>query len=144
MKLVIQRVTRGKVTVNNQIVGQIENGYVILVGFKEEDSNEQVELLTKKMLNMRIMSDDNDKMNRSIIDVHGELLLIPQFTLYADTKKRRPSFSKAAKPEKAENLFRFFVEEVKKGKLKTEIGEFGAKMAVELTNDGPVTIVLEN
>ena len=145
MKLVIQRVTKGSVRVDGSQIGEIEKGFVVLVGFKPGDDNKAVDKLTGKLLNLRIMADGEGKMNRSIVDVKGELLLVPQFTLYGDTSKgNRPSFVGAMEPEKAEKLFDYFVEKVSESKLKVETGKFGAMMKVELINDGPVTIILED
>ncbi len=145
MRALIQRVTRGKVLIKNQIKGEIGLGYVVLLGIKEGDSEKGADLLAEKLVNLRVMSDENDKMNKSILGVSGEILVVSQFTLYADANSgRRPSFLSAAKPNIANKLYEYFV-----GKLKTlgvksvQTGEFGAYMSVELVNDGPVTIMLE-
>ncbi len=144
VKLVIQRATRGEVSVNKKTVGQIEKGYVVLVGFRVGETAKNVKKMAEKLLNLRIMADEQGKMNLSIKDAKGELLLVPQFTLYADTSSRRPGFTPAAKREIASQFFEQFVKEVRKSGLKTETGQFGAYMRVEILNDGPVTIILEN
>jgi len=143
MKLIIQRVTKASVTVDNKVIGSINNGYMILVGFKIGDATQQANKLTKKLLNLRIMPDENDQMNKSILDTKGEILLVPQFTLYADTKGRRPGFSHAMPPKDAEKLFNYFVKKVKESSLKIETGIFGAMMDISLINSGPVTIILK-
>lgn len=145
MKLVIQRVSSAKVDVNNETIGKIEKGFLVLIGITYEDDKEKADFLVKKLCNLRVFTDNQDKMNLSIKDIDGELLIISQFTLYADTKKgNRPSFVDAAKPEIAEDLYEYFIEECKKeGIKKVEHGKFGADMKVSLTNDGPVTIIIE-
>ena len=144
MKLVIQRVTQSKVVVSNKTIGQIKKGYLVLVGFKVGDTSEKAIEMAEKLINLRIMADKNKKMNLSLADAKGELLLISQFTLYADTSSRRPGFTKSAKPELAKKLFNQFVNECKNSGIKVQTGEFGAYMKVVLNNDGPVTIILEN
>lgn len=145
MRALIQRVTSGKVTVENNIVGKIGKGYVVLLGVKEGDSEKEAEILAEKTINLRVMSDEKDKMNLSIKDVDGEILVISQFTLYADTKGgRRPSFINAAKPEVANKLYLYYINQLKKLGIKNaQTGEFGAYMRVEIINDGPVTIMLD-
>ena len=143
MKLIIQRVSSGSVVVNNQTIGSIGSGYVVLVGIKVGDTKTQADKLAEKLLNLRIMSDKSNHMNLSILDTKGELLLISQFTLYADTKGRRPGFTQAMPPQQAKQLFDYFVDKISKSGLKVETGEFGAMMDVSLTNSGPVTITLE-
>ncbi|MBL7159220.1 D-tyrosyl-tRNA(Tyr) deacylase [Candidatus Microgenomates bacterium] len=145
MKAVIQRVRSAKVTINHQIVGEIKKGLVILLGVKEGDIENQAKTLAKKIANLRIMSDKEDKMNLSVKDVGGEVLVVSQFTLLADCKKgNRPSFIKAAHPEFAKELYLKFIEELKNlGIKKVAVGEFGAIMDIHLINDGPVTIVLD-
>lgn len=144
MKLVIQRAKDASVTVDGKIVGKIDKGFVVLLGVKEGDTKEEADHLVKKLINLRIFTDENDKMNFSIKDVGGELLIISQFTLYADCSGgNRPSFVNAAKPEIANELYEYFCEECKKQDVNVEKGIFGAKMEVRLMNDGPVTIVLE-
>ncbi len=145
MKLVIQRVKKASVTVNNELISEINQGLLILVGFADSDTDSISSKHINKLLNMRIFSDINQKMNLNIRQVEGEILVVSQFTLYADlTKGNRPSFMKAAHPKFAENLYKNFVETLKKeypDKIKS--GVFGANMEVLLCNDGPVTILLE-
>ncbi len=145
MRVLIQRVTKGRVCVSSKVVGEIGKGYVILLGVKEGDTKKEADLLAEKTINLRVMSDENDKMNRSILDVSGEILVVSQFTLYADTKGgRRPSFTTAAKPDLAKRLYEYFVDKLKSlGVKSVQTGEFGAYMSVELVNDGPVTIMLD-
>jgi len=143
MKLVIQRVQSGSVKVGEHLRGKIGKGYVILVGIKKGDSEETAKQMAEKLLNLRILADGQGKMNRSILEEKGEILAISQFTLYAGTKGRRPGFTEAEDPSRAKELFDFFVEELKKSGLKIETGEFGSYMHVEIHNDGPVTIILE-
>lgn len=144
MKTVIQRVTNANVKVNSEIVGEIKQGLVVLVGISDEDTEETVKQMVRKIANLRIFTDDNGKMNLSIKDISGELLIISQFTLYADcTKGNRPSFSNAGKPEHANRLYEYFIETAKEFGIHTEHGVFGADMKISLVNDGPVTITLE-
>jgi D-tyrosyl-tRNA(Tyr) deacylase len=145
MKIIIQRVSSAKVEIKNIIEGQIKQGYLILLGISQTDSQEDIEWLVNKITNLRIFSDDTGKMNLSIKDIEGEVLLISQFTLFASTKKgNRPSFIKSAKPEVAIPLYEQFIKtlSLKLGK-DIETGEFGADMQVSLTNDGPVTITID-
>lgn len=145
MKIVIQRVSEASVKVNNEITGEISKGLLLLVGVEEEDSQEDADWLAKKIIDLRIFSDEEGKMNLSVKDINGEILCVSQFTLLADYKKgNRPSFIKAAKPEKAVPLFEYFKGLIKKSGLKTENGIFGADMKVSLLNDGPVTIVMDS
>lgn len=145
MKVVIQRVIKSSVSINNKEVAKIGNGFLILLGISKDDNFEKADYIIKKIYNLRVFSDENDKMNLSIQDINGELLIVSQFTLYADCKKgNRPSFINAAPPEDAEKIYEYFINECKKNNLKVETGEFGADMKVELINDGPVTIILEN
>ena len=145
MKVVIQRVSEASVKVNNEITGEISKGLLLLVGIEENDEKEDAEWLSKKILDLRIFSDEEGKMNRSVKDINGEILCVSQFTLIADYKKgNRPSFIKAAKPEKAVPLFEYFKGLIKSSGLKTESGIFGADMKVCLLNDGPVTIVMDS
>lgn len=144
MKAVIQRVSEASVKVDGKIVGEINTGFMLLVGIDENDEKTDADWLVQKILNLRVFSDENDKLNLSIKDINGEILCISQFTLIADYKKgNRPSFIKAAKPDKAITLFEYFKEELLKSCLKVESGIFGANMKVSLTNDGPVTIVMD-
>lgn len=145
MKAVIQRVSEASVKVNGKTVGEIENGLLLLIGIDEEDEQKDANWLVQKILNLRIFGDEEGKLNRSVLDISGGLLCISQFTLIADYKKgNRPSFIKAAKPDKAVPLFEYFKDEIAKSGLKTESGIFGADMKVSLLNDGPVTIVMDS
>ena len=145
MKIVVQRVSQASVKVNGEIVGEISQGLLLLIGIEENDEKEDAEWLSKKILDLRIFSDEEGKMNRSVKDINGEILCVSQFTLIADYKKgNRPSFIKAAKPEKAVPLFEYFKGLIKSSGLKTESGIFGADMKVSLLNDGPVTIVMDS
>lgn len=145
MKAVIQRVTNANVKVNNETVGKIDNGFVVLLGIANEDTREKADYLIRKIAGLRIFRDKNDKMNLSLKDVNGELLVISQFTLFADCSRgNRPSFATAGNPELANELYEYFISECRKLGFKVEHGVFGAHMEVNLTNDGPVTILLEN
>lgn len=145
MKVVIQRVSEASVTVGGQIVGAISNGLLLLIGIDEQDDESDANWLVQKILNLRIFSDVEGKMNLSVQDFQGEILCISQFTLIADYKKgNRPGFSKAAKPEQAIPLFEYFKNEISKSGLKTESGIFGTDMKVSLLNNGPVTIVMDS
>ena len=144
MKLVIQRVKKAKVEVENKIVGKINQGFLVLLGVTHEDTKENADYLVKKLCNLRVFEDENQKMNLDINQVNGDLLLISQFTLYANTKDgNRPAFIEAAKPDYANELYEYIIEELKKTNIKVETGIFGADMQVNLINDGPVTIMLE-
>jgi D-aminoacyl-tRNA deacylase len=147
MKCVIQRVTRASVTVDGTIVGSINHGLLVLVGITHADTNDQAAWMADKILTLRVFADDEGKMNRSVKDVSGGVLLVSQFTLYGDLKKgTRPSFIAAARPEQAQPLFDHLVDLVRLGaELNVDVatGTFGAMMDVELVNDGPVTIVVE-
>ena len=145
MRVVIQRVSEAHVKVDGKIVGEINKGYMLLIGIDESDEKPDADWLVQKILNLRVFGDENDKLNLSIPDINGEILCISQFTLIADYKKgNRPSFIKAAKPDKAISLFEYFKEQISKSGLKTESGIFGADMKVSLINDGPVTIVMDS
>lgn len=145
MKIVIQRVSEAYVKVDGKIVGEIGKGLMLLTGIDENDEKQDADWLVQKILNLRIFGDEDDKLNLSVKDISGEILCISQFTLIADYKKgNRPSFIKAAKPDKAVPLFDYFKEELAKSGLKTESGIFGADMKVSLVNDGPVTIVMDS
>ena len=144
MRVVIQRVSEASVKVDNQIVGEIGKGLMLLIGVDENDENADADWLVKKILDVRVFSDEEGKMNHSVKDINGEILCISQFTLISDYKKgNRPSYIKAAKPDKAIPLFEYFKDEIKKSGLKTESGIFGADMKVSLINDGPVTLVFD-
>lgn len=142
MKLVIQRVTHSSVEVDNNIVGQIDKGLMVLVGFGQNDTVKEADFLANKLLKLRIFEDDEDRMNRSVMDINGELLLVPQFTLYASNKKNRPSFHRALSPDKATELFDYFSNKCAES-IHVETGIFGAHMNVNILNNGPVTILLE-
>jgi D-tyrosyl-tRNA(Tyr) deacylase len=143
MEVLLQRVKNARVSVANKEVGRIGQGLVVFVGISVSDTEEDVDFLLKKIINIRIFSDDIGRFNLSILDINGELLLVSQFTLLADTKKgRRPSFSDAAPPDKAENLFNNFVNKAHSTGLKVATGIFQQYMQVEINNDGPVTISL--
>ena len=145
MKLVVQRVKYASVAVDGEIVGKINQGLMILIGAKKGDTEKDVEYCVDKAINLRIFTDENDKMNLSVKDINGELLLISQFTLYGDTSHgRRPSFTEAEEPIHANELYEFFIEKSKESGLKVEKGIFGADMKVELLNDGPVTLIIES
>lgn len=144
MKLVIQRVANAKVEVESKVTGEIKKGFLVLLGVTHEDTEETADFLVQKLLNLRVFTDENYKMNLSIKDIKGELLIVSQFTLYADCKKgNRPSFVEAAKPEQAEKLYNYFIEKCKQENINVQTGKFGAHMQVSLLNDGPVTIILE-
>ena len=142
MKLIVQRVSNASVEVDNQIVGSINDGFMVLVGFGVNDTKKEADFLCNKLLKLRIFEDKEDRMNLSLLDTNNELLLIPQFTLYASTKKNRPSFHKSMNPKDANELFEYFCDECNK-KIHVEKGVFGAHMNVSLVNNGPVTICLE-
>ncbi len=145
MKAVLQRAIDASVTVDSEVIGEIYNGFVLLVGVQHDDTEEDVEYLANKIVHLRIFEDDEGKMNRSILDVNGSILSISQFTLYADTRKgRRPSFVKAAKPEYANRMYELLNEKLRQYGVKVETGKFGAMMDVRLTNVGPVTIIIES
>ena len=145
MKLVIQKVKKAQVEVNNQIVGKIDKGYMVLLGVKKGDNRDNADYLARKLCNLRIFEDENEKMNLSIKDVQGSLLVISQFTLYGNTKDgNRPSFIEAEEPEKANELYEYFMEKCKENGIeKIEKGIFGAHMEVSLINDGPNTSIME-
>ena len=144
MKVVIQRVSKAQVEVEGKIVGKIEKGFLVLLGVIHGDTKEQADYIVKKLCNLRIFTDENGKMNLSLKDVGGELLIVSQFTLYADTSSgNRPSFINAAKPEEANELYEYVCKECEKKGIKVEKGIFGAHMKVSLLNDGPVTIIIE-
>ncbi len=145
MRAVIQRVKRASVTVEGEIIGSINKGLLVLLGVSNVDSEKDADYLVEKTLNLRIFEDSEDKMNLSLLDIKGEILVVSQFTLYGDVRKgRRPSFIEAAPPEKANQLYEYFVSEVSKHLLQVETGKFQAMMDVELINDGPVTIMLDS
>jgi D-tyrosyl-tRNA(Tyr) deacylase len=144
LKAVLQRVSASKVTVEGNVVGEIGQGFNILLGVLQGDSEADIDKALNKILNLRVFADDAGKMNRSLLDVRGELLVISQFTLGASIKKgRRPSFDKAVEPSRAEALYEYFIAEAKKH-VNVQSGRFGAHMDVEIHNDGPVTILLDS
>ena len=144
MRVVAQRVSRAAVRIDGVVVGEIANGLMLLVGFTHDDTSREVIWMTEKLLGLRIFSDDEGKMNRSVTDVGGSILVVSQFTLYGDSRKgRRPSFVGAARPEIAIPLYRGFLSTLASSGTRIAAGEFGADMKVDLVNDGPVTLVLE-
>ena len=144
MKLVIQRVKNASVTVEEKVVGEIEKGFLVLIGIKVGDTKEHADYLVKKLCNLRVFTDENDKMNLSLKDVEGKLLIVSQFTLYANCNDgNRPSFIEAARPEEAIPLYEYFCDECAKRGFEVQKGIFGADMKVQLLNDGPVTIIIE-
>ncbi|MBS7298012.1 MAG: D-tyrosyl-tRNA(Tyr) deacylase [Eubacteriales bacterium] len=145
MRIVIQRVSHASVTVDNEIVGKIGEGILILLGVADGDTEEDIKYLADKALGLRIFRDANDKMNLSVADIGGEVLVVSQFTLYGDCKKgKRPSFDKAGKPDFAEEMYEKFLDYVKKTFGKVEHGIFGADMKVDLLNNGPVTLIIDS
>jgi len=144
MKLVIQRVKSANVKVDGKTVGEIEKGFLVLIGIKNGDTKEQADYLSKKLCNLRVFQDENGKMNLSLKDVDGKLLIVSQFTLYGDcTQGNRPSFIEAARPEEAIPLYEYFCDKCKENGIDVQKGIFGADMKVELLNDGPVTIIID-
>lgn len=146
MRMVVQRVSEASVKINGKIVGSIAQGLMVLLGVETTDSQSDADYLIQKLLSLRIFNDSDGKMNLSIQDVSGELLIVSQFTLHASTKKgNRPSYIRAARPEQAIPLYQYFIEQAQNQmKAKVETGEFGADMKVSLVNDGPVTIILDS
>jgi len=145
MRAVIQRVSQGRVLVNKEEIGAIGHGLVILLGVGRDDTAEDGKYLAAKIVNLRIFSDENDKMNRSLLDVGGQALIVSQFTLWGDTRKgRRPSFINAAEPDTAEKHYEDFVSQVQALGVTTATGQFGAMMELALVNDGPVTLILDS
>ncbi len=142
MKLVVQRVTRASVEVDGEITGKIDEGLMVLVGFGENDSEKEADYLARKVAKLRVFADDDGRMNKSVLDIGGKLLLVPQFTLYGKVKKYKPSFHRALSPDRATELFDYYVEKCREY-VEVETGVFGAFMKVDLLNDGPVTILLE-
>ena len=144
MKIVVQRVKEAKVEGDNEIVGKIEKGFLVLIGITHTDTKENADYLVKKLCNLRVFADEEGKMNKSLKDVGGKLLLISQFTLYSNCSQgNRPSFIEAARPEQAKELYEYFCEECRKKDIEVEKGIFGADMQVSLMNDVPVTIIIE-
>ena len=144
MKIVVQRVKKADVKVDGKIVGKIDKGFMVLVGVTHTDTKENADYLAKKLCKLRVFEDENEKMNLSLKDVGGKLLLISQFTLYANTADgNRPSFIEAARPEQANEIYEYFCEKCKEQGIEIQKGIFGAHMEVSLINDGPVTIIIE-
>lgn len=144
MKVVVQRVSGAEVKVDDKVVGSIGRGYLVLLGVGNGDTREDADRIAAKLINLRIFPDENDKINLSLADVDGELLVVSQFTLYADCRKgNRPNFINAAKPDEAEALYEYFLKILREKVSSVECGVFGADMKVSLVNDGPFTIILE-
>lgn len=145
MRAVVQRVSSASVSVKGKLIGKIGNGLLVLLGVRSSDTRDDADYLVEKLLNLRIFEDNDGKMNRSLIDTSGELLVVSQFTLYGDTRRgRRPSFVDAAPPERANTLYEYFVAQSKRHTKKVETGQFQAMMDVQLVNSGPVTILLDS
>lgn len=145
MRAVVQRVTSSSVSVDGNIIGEIKQGFNVLIGISKDDTIEDLKYIKDKIVNLRVFQDENDKMNLSLLDVKGEILVISQFTLYGDCRKgRRPNFMDALGGEEAKKLYEEFVDLLKTSDLKVECGEFGAYMKVNINNDGPVTILLDS
>jgi len=145
MRAVIQRVSKASVEVDNQKISQINQGMLILLGIKKGDTIKEAELLAKKAVNLRIFADRDNKMNLSLLDINGQVIVVSQFTLYGNCKKgRRPSFIEAALPEKADSLYQYFVQYFKNENVFVQTGQFQAFMQVEIINDGPVTFILDS
>ncbi|MCH3922645.1 D-aminoacyl-tRNA deacylase [Limosilactobacillus sp.] len=144
MRIVLQKVSHAQVSIDGTVVGKIGPGYMLLVGFAPDDTDEQLDYLVHKVVNLRVFEDENGKMNKGLKDVNGEILSISQFTLYADTRHgNRPGFTDAARPEIAEPLYDRFNEKLAATGVHVETGRFGADMQVDLENDGPITIIYE-
>lgn len=145
MRVIVQRVKKAEVRVDARVVGKIGSGLLVFLGVAKQDNKEDADYLAEKIVNLRVFRDESDKMNKSCLDIKGEVLVVSQFTLLADCRKgRRPSYSESAEPESANNLYEYFIEVLKKYNLKIEKGIFAAFMEVELTNDGPVTLLLDS
>jgi len=144
MRAILQRVTKGRVTVEGKVVADIGLGYVVLLGVGHEDTQATAREMAEKIVYLRVFGDDEGKMNRSLLDIGGEMIVVSQFTLHADTSRgRRPSFINAAKPELAQPLVEYFIEQIRSFGVEVQSGIFGAHMVVDIQNDGPVTIALE-
>ncbi|MCR5416236.1 MAG: D-tyrosyl-tRNA(Tyr) deacylase [Pseudobutyrivibrio sp.] len=145
MKFVVQRVNEASVAVDGKVIGQINKGFLVLIGVSDDDTKEIADKMVKKLLGLRIFDDENDKINLSLTDVGGELLLISQFTLYANCKKGyRPSFTDAGAPDMANEMYEYIIDKCRSENYYVETGEFGADMKVSLLNDGPFTIILDS
>jgi D-aminoacyl-tRNA deacylase len=145
MRAVVQRVTEARVTVEGQVIGEIKKGLTVLVGIGKEDTEKDILYLAEKIINLRIFEDENEKMNTSLLDINGSLLIVSQFTLFGDCRHgKRPGYDKAERPEKAEKIYNKFVEVCKSYNIKVETGKFQAMMKVEIYNDGPVTLLVDS
>ena len=145
MRAVVQRVTRAQVTVNGEVAGRIGRGLVVLLGVGNADTESDADYLADKIVGLRIFDDDNSKMNRAVSDIRGEILVVSQFTLYGDVRRgKRPSFDEAAPPQRARELYEYFVKRIHATGLACETGRFREAMQVDLVNDGPVTVLLDS
>jgi D-tyrosyl-tRNA(Tyr) deacylase len=145
MRAVIQRVTQSSVSVSGQVVGRIGPGLLVLLGVARQDSEKDADFLVEKIIHLRIFEDEDGKMNRSLVDIGGQMLVVSQFTLLGDCRKgRRPSFVQAAPPETAESLYQYFVDRIRDKRIPVQTGRFRAMMEVSLVNDGPVTLIVES
>ncbi len=145
MKAVIQRVKEGQITVNGELIGAIDHGLLVFLGVAKGDNNKNADYLADKIAGLRIFEDENNKMNLSLTEIGGEMLIVSQFTLLGNCRKgRRPSFIEAAEPETANRLYSYFVKKIRQKGIKTATGRFRAMMEVSLVNDGPVTLIIEN
>jgi D-tyrosyl-tRNA(Tyr) deacylase len=145
VRAVVQRVSSSSVTVDKEVIGKIDKGIMVLLGINDDDNSKDIDYLVDKIVNLRIFEDENEKMNLSLLDIKGELLVVSQFTLYGDCRKgRRPNFTDAAKPDKAIPLYEEFIDKAKNYKLKVQTGKFGAHMNVDIMNDGPVTLLIDS
>ncbi len=145
MRAIVQRVKHASVTVDGEVIGKIDQGFLVLVGVKCGDTEKNADFIIKKCCGLRVFEDSEEKMNLSLTDIGGSLLIVPNFTLYADCKKGfRPGFSDAAPPAEAERLYNYVVEGCRQSGIPVETGSFGADMKVELLNDGPITLLIEN
>ena len=144
MKVIVQRSKKSNVKVDDKITGEIDKGLVVLVGFTQDDTEKEIEYITNKIINLRVFNDENNIMNKGIQEINGSILLVSQFTLYADTQKgNRPSYSKALSSKEAIKLYEIFINKLKENNIKVETGLFGHDMELNITNDGPVTIIIE-
>lgn len=145
MRAVIQRVKKASVIVDNNLIGKIDKGLLVFLGVSDNDTENDLDYIFDKTVGLRVFEDEQGKMNKALVDVYGSILIVSQFTLYGDARKgKRPSFSHAARPDKAIPLYEKFIEKCKESGLNTQTGQFGADMDVELINDGPVTILLDS
>lgn len=145
MRAVVQRISNGKVEVNEKVTGQIDRGLLVYLGVSSEDDEEDLKYMVEKIINLRIFEDSDEKMNLSLTDIKGKILVVSQFTLMGDCRKgRRPNFTEAARPEKAQELYEIFIKECKLKNIEVETGVFQAHMMVHSTNDGPVTVLIDS